>query len=168
MIRSLANAWRNLFRPPLPVRYPERDDLPLPGGYRGLILYDVEHCIFCDRCEKACPPKAIVFYQHENGEKEYRYNPWLCIYCGECVRACPKADEALTHSDALPAPALADDRVNDDWFAWQAAARESRERYAAKKKAARAKKAAEKKAESSPGKKPNVPPPSQEKKGETP
>jgi len=144
MFRSLINAWSNLFRPPLTVRYPLEEDLPPPPGYRGLILYDAEHCIFCDRCEKACPPKAIVFYQHGDGSKEYRYNPWLCIYCGECVRACPKADEALTHSGDLPRPAAAPERVNEEWFVWQAAAKRSREEYAAGKKAEKAKRAAQK------------------------
>jgi NADH-quinone oxidoreductase subunit I len=141
MFKSLANAWHNLFRTPLTVHYPYQDDLPIPTDYRGLIAYDVEHCIFCDRCEKACPPKAIVFYQHNNGEKEYRYNASLCIYCGECVRACPKADEALTHTNTPPKPALMSEHVNEEWFVWQAAARESREQYAARKKADKAKKA---------------------------
>ncbi len=120
------------------MKYPSENDIPVPADYRGLIVYDAEHCIFCDRCEKACPPKAIVFYQHDDGHKEYRYNPWLCIYCGECVRACPKADEALSHSGEKPVPAVREERVNDEWFVWQQAAKRSRERYAEKKKAEKA------------------------------
>jgi len=147
MFRSLANAWSNMFKPPHTVKYPFVGDVQVPSDYRGLILYDVEHCIFCDRCEKACPPKAIVFYQHDDGHKEYRYNPWLCIYCGECVRACPKANEALTHSSEKPNPASKAENVNDEWFVWQTVARESRERYAEKKKAEKAEKRAARKGE---------------------
>ena len=125
----------NLFRPVHTVKYPQEEDIVLPKDYRGLIEYDEEHCIFCDSCEKACPPKAIVFHQNEDGTKEYNYNPYLCIYCGECVRACPKAEEALWQSEKKQQSATKEEDVNNRWFVWQKEAAESREKYAAIKKA---------------------------------
>ena len=142
MLKAMVRAFTNLFRPVRTVPYPAKPS-PLPKAYRGLIEYNAEACIFCDKCEKACPPKSIRFFQHPDGSKEYRYNPWLCIYCGECVRACPKPEEALWQSETKSRPAVADDDVNEGWFVWEAACAESREAYAAAKKAAKAAKAAE-------------------------
>ena len=98
MIHAMIQAFKNLFAKPATLSYPMAEDIVLPPKYRGLIEYSADHCIFCDLCEKACPPRAIIFFQHEDGSKEYRYNPHLCIYCGECVRACPKPEEALSYN----------------------------------------------------------------------
>lgn len=140
MFKALIQAFTNLFRPVHTVKYPFEEDVELPKDYRGLIEYDAEHCIFCDKCENACPPKSIVFFQHEDGTKEYKYNPYLCIYCGECVRACPKADEALWQSEKKQLSATREDDVNNSWFVWQKEAAQSRESYAALKKAKKSKK----------------------------
>lgn len=140
MFKALIQAFTNLFRPVHTVKYPFEEDVVLPKDYRGLIEYNAEHCIFCDKCENACPPKSIVFFQHEDGTKEYKYNPYLCIYCGECVRACPKADEALWQSEKKQLSATREDDVNNSWFVWQKEAAQSRESYAALKKAKKSKK----------------------------
>jgi formate hydrogenlyase subunit 6/NADH:ubiquinone oxidoreductase subunit I len=135
MIKALVQALANLFRPVRTVDYPAEEKLPLPKDYRGLIEFDSEHCIYCDKCEKVCPPGAIVFKQNEDGTKAYNYNPWLCIYCGECVRSCPKSGDALWQSEAKPRCALKEEDVNGGWFVLQAEAKESREAYAAARKA---------------------------------
>lgn len=145
MLRALIQAFTNLFKPVHTLKYPLEEDIVLPKDYRGLIEYSEEDCIFCDQCEKACPPKSIVFYQHEDGSKEYRYNPYLCIYCGECVRACPKPDEALWQSEKKQLSATREDDVNNSWSLWQREAADSRTRYAAMKKSAKATKGEEKK-----------------------
>jgi formate hydrogenlyase subunit 6/NADH:ubiquinone oxidoreductase subunit I len=137
MLKAMFEAFTNLFRPVHTLPYPQKPS-PLPDAYRGLIEYNEEACIFCDKCEKACPPKSIRFFQHPDGRKEYRYNPWLCIYCGECVRACPKPEEALWQSETKARPAVKADAVNDGWFEWEAACAQSREAYAAARKAAKA------------------------------
>ena len=128
MINSMIQALKNLFSKPATHAYPQ-SPLPLPDQYRGLIEFDENHCIYCDKCEKVCPPRAIVFSQHEDGSKTYNYNPWLCIYCGECVRACPKPGEALWQSESKPLVALKEKNVNSEWFAWQKHAAKSRVEY---------------------------------------
>lgn len=133
MLKSMLEAFLNLFKSVYTGDYPAKE-IHLPKGYRGLIEHDSGACIYCDKCEKVCPPGAILFYQQEAGDKEYRYNPWLCIYCGECVRACPKPDEALWQSETKQQSALKEDAVNDQWFVWEAACRKSREEYKAAKK----------------------------------
>jgi NADH-quinone oxidoreductase subunit I len=129
MIKAVIQAFVNLFKPVHTLKA----ETPLPPDYRGLIEFNEQECIFCDKCEKVCPPKAIVFYQHSDGRKEYKYNPWLCIYCGECVRSCPKPELALWQSDKKPQIALNSDDVNNTWFTWQDASRRSRETYKDKK-----------------------------------
>lgn len=140
MFSAIKNAFLNLFRLPYTADYPA-EPLPLPEGYRGLIEFNAEACIWCDKCEKVCPPRAIVFNQDAEGEKEYRYNEWLCIFCGECVRACPKPGEALWQSELKARPGVKADRPNSGWFEWQDSAKAGRESYAAAKKAKRAQKA---------------------------
>ena len=134
MLRAVLQAFTNLFKPVHTVDYPVKEDIVLPEGFRGLIEYNAEHCIFCDKCEKACPPKSILFYQYEDGSKEYAYNPYLCIYCGECVRACPKADKALWQSEIKPLSGVKADEVSWAWSVWEKETKKSREAYAAAKK----------------------------------
>ena len=123
MFSSLLKAFANLFKKPQTIDYPvtpiEKDK-----EYRGLIEYGEESCIYCLKCEKACPPGAILFIKTDNpsaNEKNkksllYNYNPYLCIYCAECVRACPKPNEALWQSNVKPSIAIKSDNVNSSWF----------------------------------------------------
>ncbi len=123
MTNSIKEAFKNLFSKPQTIDYP-KSAIVKPKGSRGLIEYAEENCIYCLKCEKACPPNAILFVKtdtpttNEKNKKslEYNYNPHLCIYCGECVRACPKADEALWQSEDKPWIGTKDDKVNDKWF----------------------------------------------------
>jgi NADH-quinone oxidoreductase subunit I len=122
MIKPFVAALKNLFSQPVTLKHTKQT----VANYRGTIKYDAEHCIFCDQCEKACPPNAIVFKCHLDGSKTYAYNDWLCIYCGECVRACPKAGDALWQSQELQPIATHSDAVNSSWFEWQAQSAKSR------------------------------------------
>lgn len=123
MIKSFFKALMNLFKTPQTIDYPATP-IKKDKEYRGLIEYGEESCIYCLKCEKACPPGAILFVPVENpsdNEKnkkglQYFYNPHLCIYCTECVRACPKPDEALWQSNKKPPIGVKEDRVNDEWF----------------------------------------------------
>jgi NADH-quinone oxidoreductase subunit I len=123
MFTSFAKAFQNLFKKPQTIDYPVTA-IVKDREYRGLIEYGEEACIYCLKCEKACPPGAILFVPVENppeNEKnkkglQYHYNPYLCIYCSECVRACPKPDEALWQSNKKPSVAVVDDKVNEGWL----------------------------------------------------
>ena len=123
MLASFFKAFKNLFKKPKTIDYPATP-IEKDKDYRGLIEYGEEECIYCLKCEKACPPGAILFVAVENppeNEKnkkglKYHYNPHLCIYCQECVRACPKPDEALWQSNKKPLIGIKDDKVNEDWF----------------------------------------------------
>jgi NADH-quinone oxidoreductase subunit I len=119
----MTKAFANLFKKPQTIDYPTTP-IAKPKGSRGLIEYGESECIYCLKCEKACPPGAILFVSTDNPSEnpknrkslEYNYNAHLCIYCGECVRACPKPNEALWQSESKPWIATKEDRVNDGWF----------------------------------------------------
>jgi len=123
MLTQFKKAFKNLFTKPQTHAYPD-EPIQKPKDYRGLIEYSQEDCIYCLKCEKACPPGAILFPpvkdppENEKNKKglKYHYNPYLCIYCGECVRVCPKPDKALWQSEKKPIIGVSTDKVNDDWF----------------------------------------------------
>lgn len=137
MINSILSAIKNLFSKPATIDYPFEKS-PKNKEARGLILYDVDKCIFCLNCEVVCPPGAILFTQDRtNFEFTYNYNPYLCIYCGECVRACPDKAEALSQCDEL-SPPTSDRSMNDKWFALEIEAATSKEECKILKKAQKA------------------------------
>lgn len=146
MLNAMMTALGNLFKAPHTLNYPA-EPITHPENYRGLIEYGLEHCIFCDKCEKVCPPGAILFSHHLDGTKTYHYNPYLCIYCGECVRACPKPEEALWQSATKPLPASGADDVNSKWFELEDTVAKSKAEVAAFKKEQKEKAAAQKKVE---------------------
>jgi len=123
MFASVKKAFLNLFTKPQTIPYPQ-EPITKPSGYRGLIEYGEETCIYCLKCEKACPPGAILFVPTDNPTDnpknkkslKYEYNEHLCIYCGECVRECPKPNEALWQSEKKPNIGVSKDNVNSNWF----------------------------------------------------
>ncbi|MEA1916383.1 MAG: 4Fe-4S binding protein [Campylobacterota bacterium] len=123
MFTSLKKAFQNIFKKPQTIDYPLTPINKEPD-FRGLIEYGESECIYCLKCEKACPPGAILFVPtpdpstNPKNKKglQYHYNPHLCIYCTECVRACPKPDEALWQSNKKPPIGVKEDEVNEKWF----------------------------------------------------
>lgn len=137
MIQAMKNAFCNLTKKPYTLAYPA-EPIPKPKNYRGLIEYNKDYCIFCDKCEKACPPGAILFKHFLDGSKQYFYNPYLCLYCGDCVISCPKADDAIWQSEKKAMPALLKDHPNDKWFTLEDEVAKSKEEVKAHKIAQKA------------------------------
>lgn len=125
-------ALGNLFRSPATVKYPFEKTYK-PDNYRGLIVHNPELCIYCRKCEMACPAGAIVFSQALDGKQSYHYSRHVCIYCGECVRACPKPG-AIIQSAEMAAPALKSDNPNNGWNLKFKESMDSRAKYMAEKK----------------------------------
>ena len=132
-MKSFFNAIGNLFKKPVTTQFPVQQTY-IPDDYRGLIVFEESLCIWCRKCEMACPPGAIVFSQDvETGKQEYHYSPYVCIYCKECVRACP-APGALLQSAEPGHPGLKEQNVNNGWNQLFDESLESRSAYAAEKK----------------------------------
>ena len=77
------------------------------------IKIDLEKCIGCTHCMKACPTKAIRVREN----KKAKIIDWKCVDCGECLRVCPydaivpittsSSDlEKFKYKVALPSPVL--------------------------------------------------------------
>jgi ech hydrogenase subunit F len=138
-MKTFFSALGNLFKRPVTVRYPFEKTF-IPDDYRGAIGFHESLCIWCRRCETACPPGAIVFSQDLEGKQRYYYNRAVCIFCEECIRTCPKEGALYqTHQPALCA--VKGDDINNAWNTLYAEALQSRASYAAEKKRLAAEKA---------------------------
>lgn len=131
-MKAFLIAIENLFKKPVTIKYPFEPTYK-PDDYRGLIEHHPDLCIWCRRCEIACPPGAIIFSQAMDGSQTYHYNKAVCIYCGECVRNCPKPGAIV--QTAIPAtPSLHDENINNNWKVIVNEALQSRANYLAEKK----------------------------------
>ncbi len=119
MVRTLKNSWhtfktictgmgvtfRHMFRPAVTIQYPDvRDELP--AGARSKLFVNMDDCIGCKLCERACPVDCIAIETVQATSdvdlgKTSTGNPkrfWLtqfdidmskCMYCDLCVHPCP-------------------------------------------------------------------------------
>ena len=80
---------RSLFHKPATVRYPyeKRDLETLLPHMRGHVVNDIDTCILCGMCQRACPVDAIVV-DRKGGD--WTIDPYRCVQCASCVRECPK------------------------------------------------------------------------------
>lgn len=110
MFEGLAVTFSYLFRAPVTFQYPDRTPTALqdrlPDRYRGHLYVDLDTCISCLLCEKACPIQCIkiedvriekLMIQAADGKptpkvKEptlFNINMYKCMYCGLCTDPCP-------------------------------------------------------------------------------
>jgi NADH-quinone oxidoreductase subunit I/NAD(P)H-quinone oxidoreductase subunit I len=107
---GLAVTLSYMFHAPVTFQYPDRSARPLqdtlPARYRGHLYVDLDQCISCLLCEKACPIECIriedvriekIMITDVDGRptpkvKEptlFNINMYKCMYCGLCVDPCP-------------------------------------------------------------------------------
>lgn len=77
---------KNLFSEPVTTKYPYE-----PAHYyertRGHITIEIEKCILCGLCSRACPSDAIKVDRKASTWTISRFD---CVQCGYCVDKCPK------------------------------------------------------------------------------
>ena len=96
---------KHLFRPAVTLQYP-RERKELPARSRMKLDVNIDDCIGCMQCERACPVSCITIEtikaeadedlgETSNGKKKRMYLPRFdidmakCCYCGDCVPPCP-------------------------------------------------------------------------------
>ncbi|MCS7139854.1 MAG: NADH-quinone oxidoreductase subunit I [Nitrososphaerota archaeon] len=84
----IKEAWLNLLRKPVTVKYPFKR-LPVSHIYRGRHELIKERCTGCGLCSNVCPAFAIVMTPID-GKVFPRIDLGKCIYCYQCEDACPR------------------------------------------------------------------------------
>src|SRR5688572_328735 len=115
IVRAILGAmrvtWRNLFRKPVTVHYPDVQRA-YPDRYRGLLarVYEKdtgeEACIGCRLCEYVCPPAVIkvemLKSEKRNYAKSFTLELYACEFCELCVQVCPT--DAIVMMKSLDMP----------------------------------------------------------------
>ena len=78
---------RSLFGKPETLLYPLEQKEPALG-LKGHIENDMEVCILCGMCVKACPASALDV---DRDAKTWSINRYRCVQCASCTRVCPKS-----------------------------------------------------------------------------
>ncbi len=88
---------RNLFSRPTTRMYPSKP-AQLPEKNRGRVMWDMDKCIWCRRCEKSCPANAI----RTDPKISQRIIRVRCIACNTCVEVCPTATISMISEYTKP------------------------------------------------------------------
>lgn len=109
---ALATVWKgmtvtlkHLFTPAVTIQYPDVKP-PLPDRSRNRLFVDMDDCIGCDQCARACPVNCIEIDtvkalpeedlgKTSNGKRKalwvtrFDIDIAKCCYCSLCVPVCP-------------------------------------------------------------------------------
>ncbi len=108
--QSLSSIWvgmnitlKHLFTPAITLQYPE-ERWEMPERARNQLFNDIDDCIGCDQCARACPVDCIYIETEKTDDdlgltskgtkkclKVLRFDidMSLCCYCGLCTYPCP-------------------------------------------------------------------------------
>ena len=111
ILSAMGMTFRNLFRKPVTVHYPDKTR-NYPDRYRGLLalVYEKdtgeEACIGCRLCEYVCPPAVIkvemLKSEKRNYAKSFTLELYACEFCELCVQVCPTDAIVMMKSFDMP------------------------------------------------------------------
>jgi formate hydrogenlyase subunit 6/NADH:ubiquinone oxidoreductase subunit I len=103
LIKGLGVTAKYFFQRNVTEEYPD-EKVIYPYRTKGKLHVDIEKCISCRLCERACPEGCIKVYpppkeqmKTDRTPAEFYLNQEHCLHCGMCVDACPTA--SIHHSD---------------------------------------------------------------------
>lgn len=105
MIRSLLGECETLPYPFGPLKIDKR--------YRGEISVDIDRCIGCGACARACPTEGLEVERLEGGGVRIRHDYGRCANCGQCELACPRDAIRLRPSFRRAVTSL--DQLHREW-----------------------------------------------------
>jgi len=85
---------RHMLQPTVTMHYPD-EKWVMPANFRGFLKVDMEACIVCDLCMKACPVDCITIeWERQAGKSgkvatRFEIDYQKCMYCGLCSEPCP-------------------------------------------------------------------------------
>ena len=95
LLKGMAITSRFLAKPKVTELYPDVRPV-LPYRTKGRLHVEIETCISCRMCEKACPEGCIKVFQPskevfktDKRPVEFYLSQEHCLHCGLCVDACP-------------------------------------------------------------------------------
>lgn len=108
VVKGMWVSLMHFFRQPHTIEYPEINvEAMLPSRYRGILHVDMDICISCLACERACPINCIKI-EDVKGEKttvvsrlnakptpkvkyptRFDIDIAKCMFCGLCEEPCP-------------------------------------------------------------------------------
>jgi formate hydrogenlyase subunit 6/NADH:ubiquinone oxidoreductase subunit I len=116
---GMALTWRHLFMPSVTVQYPD-ERWELPPNSRMQLFVNMDDCIGCAQCERACPVQCISIetvkalpedvQETSTGHKirlhttKFDIDMAKCCYCNLCTIPCPTECIYMTPSfeDSTP------------------------------------------------------------------
>ncbi|SRR5258706_1989411 len=91
-LQGMKITWSHIFEPTFTIEYPDVQK-DIPDSERGIHEYDVERCIACDNCAKACPVACIYIESEGKGKAakltRFEIDYQKCLFCNLCVPPCP-------------------------------------------------------------------------------
>ena len=119
LYKGFALTFRYMFQPKVTLLYPEQKP-KIADRFRGMLTFNIEECIACDLCVRACPSQCISLHSQRNeaGKKviqDYTIDFGKCNWCRLCEEACPTSPKSVYHTQEMELMFMSRDDFKITW-----------------------------------------------------